>query len=242
MSKLIIVDAGHGKGTQGKRTPTIAAIKRYIPEWEGNQLIAGFLCTELKRCGFDAKRVDDVTGVTDVSLIQRTNAANSLGAAFYISCHHNAGGGTGLETFSYPGSTKSLNANKLIHDELMKSGVPRKNRGVKTANFHVLRETRMPAVLVEYGFMDGPEQEALDMLNEEIAKKQAIATAKGICRFFSVSYVPEHQAPPQPQTPKLPMQRIEIDGNVVVDSQVESVLLETVKKNLGKHIIIKPRE
>lgn len=246
MSKLVIVDAGHGLRTLGKRTPNLVGLPsspsylasfRYIPEWEGNQRIAKFLVKELIRCGITVKRVDDVTGATDVPLANRTYAANKLGADFYVSLHHNAGGGTGLETFSYPSSSISLKASKIILEELMKSGVPRRNRGAKTANFQVLRETKMPAVLIEYGFMDYAAdgyKEAWDMLNDSVAKKQAVATAKGICRFLGVKYVPETVTTPVEPKPSK-MYRLEIEGEPEFDTAYQfDVICSKIKSHLEK--------
>lgn len=221
MSKKVVIDAGHGGFgvTAGKRTPYLSKLGRVIYEWEGNALIAGFLASELQRCGIEVIRTDDITGKTDVPLFTRTHKANNLKVDFFVSLHHNAGGGTGLETFSYPNSSNSLIASRAILDELMKSGVKRVNRGAKTADFHVLRETRMPAVLIEYGFMDYVKdgyQEAYDMLNKEVAKKQAVATAKGICKFLRVQYISE----PVPTNVTKPskMYRLEIENGEVFDT------------------------
>lgn len=89
-----------------------------------------------------------------VTLSQRTNAANSWGADYFVSIHINAGGGTGFESYVYPGvSAPTTTYRNALHDEIVRS-VDFADRGKKTANFHVLRETSMSAILTENGFID----------------------------------------------------------------------------------------
>jgi N-acetylmuramoyl-L-alanine amidase len=94
------------------------------------------------------------TGDQSLTLTQRTNAANSWGADFLLSVHINAGGGTGYEDYVYPGvgaPTTTYQSN--IHADIMKL-VDFNDRGKKSANFHMLRESNMPALLTENGFID----------------------------------------------------------------------------------------
>ena len=94
------------------------------------------------------------TGDQTVSLTERTNAANAWGADYFLSIHINAGGGTGYEDYIYPGSSAATSTyQNNIHSEVMKA-VNFSDRGKKTANFHVLRESNMPAILTENGFID----------------------------------------------------------------------------------------
>lgn len=94
------------------------------------------------------------TGDVTVSLAQRTNDANSWGADYYLSIHINAGGGTGFESFRHTSApTQTARYQSIIHPEIALESLFR-DRGMKTANFHVLRETRMPALLTENGFID----------------------------------------------------------------------------------------
>src|SRR5699024_10017073 len=97
------------------------------------------------------------TGETDVPLSTRTNKANSAKADFYISFHHNAyqskwGNHGGVETFYHAQSSKGKAIARIVQDAIVKAyGLT--DRGIKTANLHITRETNMPAVLVEGGFM-----------------------------------------------------------------------------------------
>ncbi|MQA26635.1 MAG: hypothetical protein GEU94_14480 [Micromonosporaceae bacterium] len=97
---------------------------------------------------------------TDVSrsLSYRSSDANSWGANAFVSVHINAGGGTGFESYRYT-STSSVtqSMHTTLHSNIlsaMRSVASVTDRGKKTANFHVLRETNMPAILTENLFID----------------------------------------------------------------------------------------
>ena len=101
MSKIVI-DAGHGKNTAGKR-----CLKSLDPneiwEWVLNDRVANALETYLLSAGHTTLRVDDTSGNTDVSLDTRVKMANEWKADYYASIHHNAGmnGGAGGGTSCY---------------------------------------------------------------------------------------------------------------------------------------------
>ena len=125
---------------------------------------------------------------TTVTLDERTNMANDWGADYYLSIHINAGGGVGFESYIWNGrfSTKSetegLRAD--VHDEIVRI-VGWRDRGKKEANFHVLRETSMPAVLTENGFIDNRD-EANQMRNSNWIKQIAEAHLLGIAKAFNL--------------------------------------------------------
>jgi len=101
-----------------------------------------------------------LTRTTDVavSLTARTTLANNWPADRFISIHHNAFSSSavnGTETFSFANGTLSANLRDRVQEELL-TGLGLANRGAKTANFHVLRETNMPAALSEGGFLTSP--------------------------------------------------------------------------------------
>jgi N-acetylmuramoyl-L-alanine amidase len=99
-------------------------------------------------------RTSDITR----SLSYRTDDANAWGATIFVSIHINAGGGTGFESYRYPtAGASTTRLQSLVHSRVlsgMRSVASVTDRGQKTANLHVLRETAMPAVLTENLFID----------------------------------------------------------------------------------------
>jgi N-acetylmuramoyl-L-alanine amidase len=189
--KLIAIDDGHGMETTGKRTP-IFSNGSFMHENAFNNAVIQLLKINLERCGF--KTLVVAPGDNDIPLKTRTDAANNLKADFYQSVHANAMTGTwqdaaGIETFHNPGSVEGEKAAKIIHKYLLQ-GTALKDRGVKTANFHVLRETHMPSVLCECGFMDNIHDAQL-LLTSAYRQECADEIAKGICEYFGMAYVPK---------------------------------------------------
>jgi len=196
MSKLICIDDGHGMATAGKRTPFFPNTKMFMHENEFNSAVADLLKTNLERCGFNTLMV--APGDSDVPLKTRTDTANKAKADFYISIHANAlngiwGNQQGVSTFHYPGSILSKKAATVIHKHL-KQGTQQKDRGIIAKNFHVLRETHMPAVLVECAFMDNLREANL-LLSDAFRQECADEICKGICEYFGVVYVGAQDSP-----------------------------------------------
>ena len=169
MAKRVYLCDGHGNNTAGKRTPTYSN-GSYIRENTFNKAVVKLLVNTLKYQGISPLEVAPED--TDTALATRTNRANAdykkkaFSDYIYLSVHYNAMGSTwnenvgGLETYYYPGSTKGKKLATAVQKYLLK-GVTMKNRGVKSANFHVLRETNMTACLAECGFMDNPDESLL---------------------------------------------------------------------------------
>lgn len=133
-----------------------------------------------------------LTRSTDVfyELSERADMANRWGADVFVSFHINAGGGTGFETFRYPGTAgKTLDLQKALHNEIlttMKAYGQIADRGLKQANLAVVRETRMPAVLTENLFID--RKEDADRLKDSgFLKAVGEAHARGIAKYLGLS-------------------------------------------------------
>ena len=160
MFKLAL-NAGHGKNTLGKRCMKKLDSKQ-TREWVLNSRICEKIEEKLKAyTGYDVLRLDDQTGVKDIALKKRTNAANKYGADFYLSIHHNAGVnggiGGGIETYVYTkADAESKEWQDALYEALMNHAGLRGNRadGTRKANLHECRESKMPCVLIEAGFMD----------------------------------------------------------------------------------------
>ncbi len=196
--KLIAIDNGHGFNTPGKRTPVMPDGK-VIKEWEFNYPTAKKLGELLKLNGFNIIFVSDTE--EDTPLKTRTDKANNAKADAYVSIHFNAfnaiwGSHGGIETYHHPSSIKGKELAELVQKELIKETGLR-NRGIKSGNFQVLRETKMVSILAECGFMDNLEEAKL-MLDGNYQMKCARAIAKGICRYFGVDYKEEIQKKNEP--------------------------------------------
>ncbi|MBR1646029.1 MAG: N-acetylmuramoyl-L-alanine amidase [Selenomonadaceae bacterium] len=108
--------------------------------------------------------------------------ANAWKADLFVSIHCNAATGTakGTETFS-SGGMKSTRLAEKIQAQIINS-LPVINRGVKTANFYVLKHTDAPAVLVETAFIDNPDDAKLLIDRED---DFARAIARGVTDYFA---------------------------------------------------------
>ncbi|MBQ4120349.1 MAG: N-acetylmuramoyl-L-alanine amidase [Clostridia bacterium] len=160
MFKLAL-NAGHGKNTAGKRCLK-KLDKKETREWVLNSRICEKIEEKLKAyTGYDVLRLDDPTGIKDIALKKRTDAANKYGADFYLSIHHNAGikGGIGggIETYVYTkAGAESKEWQEALYEALINHAGLKGNRsdGTRTKNLHECRESNMPCVLIECGFMD----------------------------------------------------------------------------------------
>lgn len=181
----IALTAGHYMGTPGKR-----CMKKLDPsqtrEWWLNNRVADKVEQLLQEgyTGYALLRTDDTTGAKDVSLRKRTDAANSFQADFYLSIHHNAGihggSGGGIVAFVYTKpSDQSLVWQKALYSALIEATGLKGNRsnGTPKKNLHEVRETAMPAVLLELGFMDSRTDVPI-ILSEAYADKCAAAIVK----------------------------------------------------------------
>ncbi|MGI2329396.1 N-acetylmuramoyl-L-alanine amidase family protein [Planococcus sp. YIM B11945] len=173
----IMIDAGHGPETAGKRSPD-----GRMREFHFNSPVADELKRQLTAAGHTA--IFSHHPSHDVPLNERIQLANRLKVDLFVSIHANAFGAAfnsanGIETYLYTqpqAASKRLGAS--IHQALVLS-TGRKDRGLKYADFAVLRETKMPAVLVECGFMTNLQDLAL-LQSDAYRKRCARAIAFGI--------------------------------------------------------------
>ena len=107
-----------------------------------------------------------------VSLSDRSNKENNGSYDYFISIHRNAYQqevARGVEIHIYAGGGVAEKLANKVNEEIVKVGFI--NRGVKVSNFHVLRATKCPAILVEVGFIDNTSDNLLFDFNfEKIAK------------------------------------------------------------------------
>lgn len=177
----IALNAGHGYYTAGKRCLK-AFDTNETREWVLNARICDKVQEKLKRyMGYEIIRLDDTTGKNDVSLRTRTDKANAWGADFYLSIHHNAGikggSGGGIVSIVYTSaSDEAVEWQEALYDSLIEHTGLKGNRSTPLAkmNLHECRESNMPAVLLELGFMDSKTDVPI-ILTESYADKCATA-------------------------------------------------------------------
>lgn len=233
MTKLVALDAGHGINTAGKRTPDGER------EWSFNNTV---LLAAKKRLAqyedVEVLRLDDSTGKTDVPLITRTNKANQAKADVLVSIHHNANTGkwgdwTGVETFTYtPASAnpKSVALAKQVQPRLVKA-MGLRDRGVKAADFHMVRESKMPAILTEGGYMDSKTDiKALRSVDHLEAAGKAIAD--GVADYLGLKLKKEPVKPSKPAANK--PKPVEVPGK---DEHIHRVIVDG--KQVGAYGVAK---
>lgn len=184
--------AGHYLETPGKRLPAYLD-ENQTREWTLNDRVArAFAQAALEYENVELLRTDDPTGGTFVDIPQRAAGANRFDAELYIDMHHNAGinGGTGggVCAFSYPGSETGRAYRDAIYDAVVAAGGLRGNRAqpLQEKAFDSLALTYMPAVLVEYGFMDSAT-DAPVILQEEYSRKVGYATMEAVAKVAGLS-------------------------------------------------------
>lgn len=180
-NKVIVIDPGHG----GK-DPGAVSFSGYA---EKNLALSVSLKLgeELTRRGYTVKytRTNDVY----LSLSQRASIGNNANADGFISVHYNSASAktaTGIETYYAPSGgvkeTFDYNFANAIQKRLI-SATGQYNRGTKSANFTVIKESRKYASLVELGFISNPMDEA-ELVSDSYHNKVAIAIANGIDDFY----------------------------------------------------------
>ena len=176
----IVLDPGHGgsdPGAIGKST--------LVKEKELALKEANYIKTELEKYGYEVilARTND----TKVELMQRTDFANEISADLFISIHYNSSTSAtpkGLEIFYYPdaeGKRKAL-AKAIYAPLINKTGAV--SRGTKeTTGLVVTRESTMPSVLIEMGFLSNPSEEKL-IQKADYMIVQSKAIAEGIKNYL----------------------------------------------------------
>jgi len=171
--QTVIIDPGHGGNDLG-------AADSYVYEKHINLDVSRRLERCLKEAGF--KTIMTRTRDEFIALSERSSIANRNRNAIFVSVHFNSSyrvAALGIETFYRTSSSEKLA--QFVQRELIKN-VKATDRGVKTANFAVLRETKHPAVLVEGGFISNKDERAAmtDPLYRQIV---ADSIARGIVQF-----------------------------------------------------------
>jgi N-acetylmuramoyl-L-alanine amidase len=127
-----------------------------------------------------------------VALPTRAQIANEAHADVFVSIHYNSSpnpSAHGIEVFYYeppnsPNSRRTILSKQLAQDALksITATTHAASRGVKEASFAVLRNTQMPAILIEGGFLTN-ESERQRLLNPTYLESMALSIAHGIDQF-----------------------------------------------------------
>ncbi|HOA36719.1 MAG TPA: N-acetylmuramoyl-L-alanine amidase, partial [Bacillota bacterium] len=180
MSKLIILDPGHGGSDPG-------AVGNGLKEKDLNLAISLATRDELKNYNCTVKMVR----TKDVYVSLSARAAMGKGADLFVSQHNNAftSNARGFETFCHSGTLlpPTLGYRNVIHDTispyLKGLGVP--DRGKKRYNHYITRVPACPAVLIEYLFVTNPTDAAL-LKKSTVLKELGRLTAVGIAKALGL--------------------------------------------------------
>ena len=178
---IIMLDAGHGGQDEGAKVHSFK---------EKKITLATALYTKkfLEQMGYRVilTRGKDIA----MSLPRRVAIANKTRSAVFVSIHFNASKNTdakGIEIFYYDSKdsdrakqSRKL-ANYILHYVIDQTEA--NSRGVKVGNFHVIRETQMPAVLLEGGFVTN-FQECSNLRKREYLEHLAKGVAQGIDKYL----------------------------------------------------------
>lgn len=183
---VIVIDPGHGGSDPGAVGPS--GLKESDVNWKVSCIVAYMLV----RHGIEVlfTRIGDKR----VSLNERVKIANSSKADYFISIHSNSAtnpNATGTETYAYKKGVVGDDLAHSIQINLVKS-IGLADRGVKYNSLYVVRETTMPAALVEVAFLNNPKEEKL-LKDIDFLEIVARGIVKGILENIGVEYKDKHK-------------------------------------------------
>jgi N-acetylmuramoyl-L-alanine amidase len=190
---VVMLDPGHGGydpgaiSAQGVYEKSInLQIAQKVKEMLGPSGIEVFLTRE-EDLDYVPEGVKGRNSKKQIDLNHRIDMANEVKADIFVSLHVNAtatGQNSGAETFYHFKSEAGKNLAALIQQELIK--IPGMNRRIaKPGDFYVIKNSSMPAVIVEVGYLTSPkEQHKLQQswYQEQLSR----AIAKGIANYFLI--------------------------------------------------------
>lgn len=177
--KVIVIDPGHGGSDPGAIGPTGVREKD----------VALGVSQKLYSLLLEAGAQPIMTRNSDVfvELVTRAQIANNNNADLFVSIHCNASpsySAVGTETYSYiyASSPEGMKLAKAVQTNLVRNlGLP--DRGAKTANFSVLRNSKMTSILAELGFISNAREEKL-LADPAFQQKAAQALMQGIIDYY----------------------------------------------------------
>lgn len=196
--KKVFIDLGHGGSDPG-------AVANNLVEKDMTRATAYATKYELEE--YDVETLLSRTGDTYPSLSARAKAANDWGADLFVSEHYNAGGGDRAEVIHSVanGVSKELAQNIInaikteIGQNIGNPAIYSKKGSDGKDYFAVIRETKMPAVIVEPAFIDSNDRFIVDTVGEQQAMGRAIA--HGILATLGIDYKAKPEKPTVPNKP-----------------------------------------
>ncbi|WP_034549690.1 GW dipeptide domain-containing protein [Carnobacterium funditum] len=189
--KVVVIDPGHGGKDPGAQAGG-------VKESDLNLKVAKKIQLKLVNSGYEVI----MTRTTDkfLELSEIAKIANKVNPDIFVSVHTNSfnRSANGIETFSYNKAGKpnnilmANNPKRLLNSSILSQSIQNAliketkafDRKAKKANFHVVRETGMPAVLVEIGFVDNAT-ERRKLVSNFYQEKLATGIIQGIQTYFS---------------------------------------------------------
>jgi N-acetylmuramoyl-L-alanine amidase len=184
----VVLDAGHGGNDPGAIGPTglnEKTVTLAVTLKVGNILAKNGVETIYTRTS------DDVAWSTNEAqnLQARCDISNEAKPDYFVSIHANSAiaAAVGIETYYYGGNESGAKLAQAVQDELIKE-TGKSNRGIKTANFYVLKNMDATAILVETSFISNPEEEKL-LASDAYQNKLAKAISTGILKSLGISNI-----------------------------------------------------
>lgn len=196
--KLIEIDIGHGSNTFPSNGKGVYKDGKGYAEHDFNSKVAIAMKAKLEASGFTVEYGPQKPNSPDVPLKTRTDYYNAKKADLVFSIHANAGAenASGRCVFYWGTSTESKKVAQAVANEIKAKGYSTHGNGLHAGekgswtNLHINRETNMPAVLVEHGFMTNPNDFVLIFGSKQAqyVEDMADADARAVAKYFGVSY------------------------------------------------------
>ncbi|MDP4096583.1 N-acetylmuramoyl-L-alanine amidase family protein [Paenibacillus sp. P96] len=179
---LVVLDAGHGGKDPGATSVTGRTEKEF-------NLSVALRVQEKLRDDPDIELVMTRDGDTYPELAERSSLANGLNANVFISIHANsmpktAAGALANGSETYYTRNDSQELALMMHKNLVEA-TGLKDNGVKVKNLHVTRETKMPAVLLEAGYLSNVGDEAA-LFSEETQNRIADGIVNALREYLGL--------------------------------------------------------
>lgn len=181
---LVIIDPGHGGTDEGAKVQSVM---------EKRITLTTAMMTKKKLEALGYRVIMTRSRDVALTLPRRVSIANRSKAALFVSIHYNSSPNAtakGIEIYYYErkGEERTRDSKRLANTILYQvlDQTEAHSRGVRRGNFYVVRETAMPAVLVEGGFLTNYD-ERFNLKDRKYLEKIAKGIAQGVHKFLSSS-------------------------------------------------------